>query len=329
MQPDGRDICYRTGIITCDDEHEFLEWKEKFVKLLTKREGISQSEVNAICDGAEAFIKERLSSYNEGQNVFRERVFFELFPFFSHSNFVSSAFYKNHGYAGDYETIDIIYSNKAIGLTELGRMLDRWMLNHDAAEAVRARRRFICEFISTVQKQHGPIQVASIGCGPAMEVADLTKLVSSGDAKFDLYDIDEKALTFAKMRLEEHGVYENVAYLQRNVLMMAKNGCEDDNKEKYQVVYSLGLIDYLKDSTISRLLNWVYDSLGEGGCAVFGNFNEGHHDEAVMKYILDWNLINRSPERLMKIAEKSKFGKAGIRVEQSIEGIQLYMVLNK
>ncbi len=143
----------------------------------------------------------------------------------------------------------------------------------------------------------------------------------------DLIDNDQNVLNFARSTLTEHGIVMNVRYLQKNILALARNG--RPSSPTYDVIYSLGLIDYFKDTTIVRLLNWIYHHLSHDGLVILGNFKEGHRDESFMKYILDWNLINRNEERLESLARKSKFATSEISVISGKDGIQLFLVIRK
>lgn len=320
-------VCYKTGVISCKDEYQIYKWRKKFVTMLVRNNKVPQNEIIEFCDDLEAFLIDRVHFYQGQEEVFGQRFFFEFFPFFVLSNLVNKAYFKHHGYAGDYETIFTIYTNKSRGTNYIGKMLDRWTLNHSAAEAVRNRRTMIYNYLLAEIKNRGNVKAGSLACGPALEVADMSRFITKNQLKVDLIDIDSKALDFAKSILTEHGVLMNVSYIQKNVLELARN--EMDCSLCYDVIYSLGLIDYFKDATIVRLLNWMYNNLSQDGLVILGNFREGHKDESFMKYILDWHLNNRSERRLKSLAKRSKFAESKISVISEEEGIQLFLVIRK
>ena len=320
-------VCYKTGVITCQDEQQLYAWREKFVDILVRKDPILQDEVNDLCDGLKSFLIDRTRFYQNHEEVFGQRFFIEFFPFFMLSDSVKQAYFKYHGYVGDYETIATIYENNACGMNRIGKLLDRWALNISAARAVRNRRHIMYEHLTTEIKHKGTIKTASIGCGPATEVIELSHFITNNQLHIDLIDNDLDALNFARSTLTEHGLVMNVRYIQKNILALARNG--KSGSSTYDVIYSLGVIDYFKDTTVVRLLNWIYHHLSHDGLAILGNFKEGHRDESFMKYILDWNLINRHEKQLESLARKSKFKESEISVISGEEGIQLFLVIRK
>jgi len=68
------------------------------------------------------------------------RVFREAFPFFMTSTLAERSYMKPRGYAGDFETIEMIYKSQPHGAGAFGRMIDAWVLATDASNAVRSRR---------------------------------------------------------------------------------------------------------------------------------------------------------------------------------------------
>lgn len=323
----GNVACDSSGVISQEDVHQMLMLREEFVAFLIRKDEIPQSDVSGLCDRVEIFLNEKIKDYPGQEKIFGHRFFLEFIPYFVLSDSHSRVYYKNHGYAGDYEAIKTIYENKARGKNPLGIKLDRWSLDHSSAQAVRDRRKMVHNFLIEEVEKKGTLRAASLGCGPAVEVTDMATSIIDNSLKVDLIDIDQEALDFAKSILEEKGVSSNVNYIQKNVLLLANKG--ETTTEPYDVIYSLGLIDYFKDGMIIRLLNWMYDNLAEGGRVLLGNFKEGHKDENYMKYLCDWQLVNRSEERLISMAKESKFVDSEIKVIDEDEGIQLFLAISK
>jgi hypothetical protein len=90
------------------------------------------------------------------------------------------------------------------------------------------------------------------------------------------------------------------------------------------MIYSVGLIDYLEDEHIVRLLDWIHDQLVPGGTVVLGNFDVANPDKAFMDHILEWRLIHRTPEDLRGLFARSKFGDAPVDVRAEEERINLF-----
>lgn len=96
-----------------------------------------------------------------------------------------------------------------------------------------------------------------------------------------------------------------------------------------QLMYSVGLIDYLKDQFVVALLNWSYDQLLPGGTVILGNFDSKNSDKPYMDYILEWVLIHRSPEDMKNLFRQSKFQTSPVDVRSEDTGINLFAFCTK
>ena len=81
---------------------------------------------------------------------------------------------KPRGYAGDYQTIDMIYDNAPAGAGAVGALIDACVLDLPALRAIRNRRRLLAtEVLSSYRSAAKEFHVASLACGPAREVFDV------------------------------------------------------------------------------------------------------------------------------------------------------------
>jgi hypothetical protein len=136
-------------------------------------------------------------------------------------------------------------------------------------------------------------------------------------------DIDNEALSFASERAREMGVQDRVSFAQDNVLRLSR-GRGKTTIAPQHMIYSVGLIDYLEDEHIVRLLDWAHDQLLPGGTVVLGNFDVGNPDKAFMDHILEWRLIHRTPDDLRSLFARSKFGDSPVEVRSEQTRINLF-----
>jgi SAM-dependent methyltransferase len=237
-------------------------------------------------------------------------------------------FTKPRGYAGDFYTIELVYRNVAEGEGRLGKFVDRWALGISAAQAVRNRRGLLRDAIRDTARRHGnghrePVLVTSLASGPAREVFDVLTEPEAPPVQATCIDIDSEALAFASERARELGVADRVVFAQDNVLRLSR-GRGKTTLPPQHMIYSVGLIDYLEDEHIVRLLDWIHDQLVPGGTVVLGNFDVANPDKAFMDHILEWRLIHRTPDDLRGLFARSKFGDAPVEVRAEEERINLF-----
>lgn len=191
------------------------------------------------------------------------------------------------------------------------------------AQAVRNRRTILAnEIRSLILQQQArnngddndeTLQVTSMACGPARELQDVF-LDANANGIFPnmnchLIDLDDEALNVAKGWMEDipNFPHDRVTLNQKNLLRLAV-GKESLNLPPQDFIYSAGLIDYFKDNTIIRLLNYAYDNLKVGGKVLFGNFHVDNPTRGLMDSALEWVLIHRDEEQMANVFRRSKFG---------------------
>jgi hypothetical protein len=257
-------------------------------------------------------------------------VFRETFPFFMSSRFLDRCFTKPRGFAGDFETINQIYDNDPHGEGRLGYYIDNWSLEIPACKAVRERRHFMKKFIhqkiNDFDKESIPI--ATLACGPAREMFDIFEENFDLEVQYTCVDIDHLALGLVSKKMKEKRLEQNIRIFKENIVRMSL-GKGKITVPPQAIIYSLGLIDYLQDKLVIKLLDWIFNNLSPGGYSVLGNFNKGNPDKPFMDYVVEWVLIHRSPEDLKEIYSKSKFGSRVVTISTDETGVQLFASCQK
>src|SRR5690606_32605057 len=122
------------------------------------------------------------------------------------SHFWKWASTKPYGYAGDFVALEHCYDNVAAPQSsEVGKLLDRWLLDSQLASGVRERKDMLSAFIERKANVHFQttgkrLRLLSLASGSARELRDLPADVLE---KIDitLVDQDPRSLQFAKDNL--------------------------------------------------------------------------------------------------------------------------------
>lgn len=211
-------------------------------------------------------------------------------------------FTKPRGYAGDYLTIAKIYDDIAEGHDPVSVLLDRCFLALPAARAVQNRRRLVADEIRADQMRIGrALRVTSLACGPARELFDIFGAVAH-PLHATLVDLDADALAYCAAR---RGRLE-VAFAQANLIHVAL-GRSELALAAQDLIYAIGLIDYLGDGVVVRLLDYIHGALRPGGRVIVGNFHVRNPTKAFMDHVLDWKLIHRSEADMRRLFAASRF----------------------
>ena len=179
----------------------------------------------------------------------------------------------------------------------------------DVAECIATRMHVVRKVIGDVIRAKGngePVRILSLGCGSAREVelhlADPE--APNAPALFTLIDQEENALGYAYDRAHPLTISAktqarvqaiNVAFSD-----VLRGGAWLDDLGQQDLIYSVGLIDYLIDRRAKALAERLYDHLKPGGLLIIGNMNETELSNLwPMEFITDWHLYYRTEADMM------------------------------
>ncbi len=219
---------------------------------------------------------------------------------------------KPRGYAGDAEMMRLIYENGWTGTTTFGRVLHKYAVELQGAEAVRSRRRLVPrvlrETAARLAREGEPFRFLSLASGPAWELQDVF-LAPADAARHEvvLLDQDPHALEAARQllaRLEaERGIRPRVRYVTDSVrTMLRTRDLAARLGGGFHFVYSMGLFDYLTPPVARAVLAQAWDLLLPGGTLLVGNYHVDHPSRTYMEYWLDWPLYCRTEEGFRELA---------------------------
>ena len=241
-------------------------------------------------------------------------------------------FHKPLGYAGDFEMMNMIYRNEGLGDTLFGRSLSRVLLDSQAAQAVRNRAHYLAAKVTAAAapgRPHRPARILSVAAGPAMELQLILRndptLLRGERAELTLLDQDADALRHARERIEALAAQAGTSVTLRCVNTSIRTVVAEGLHGSYDLIYSAGLFDYLKDRTARAAGTRFVAALAPGGTAVIGNFGTANPSRPLLELICDWPLQHRSASDVRRL-----FADLGTRVtvEQEATGINLFAAIS-
>jgi SAM-dependent methyltransferase len=208
------------------------------------------------------------------------------------------AFRKPRGYAGDALMLDYIYGREENWppprATRLGRHIFNFTTLAPASSGVRARRGYVADWIDQVAAELTKPKVLSVAAGHLRE-AELASAVKRRKlGRFTALDADESSLLEVQRCYADFGV--NTIHGGIRDLISGKLQVEE-----YDVIYSMGLFDYLGAATARRLVSVLFQFLRPGGRLMVANFLPGIRDVGYMEIFMDWNLIYRDRQDMVGI----------------------------
>ncbi|WP_162176369.1 class I SAM-dependent methyltransferase [Enterovibrio calviensis] len=224
---------------------------------------------------------------------------------------------KPHGYAGDFEIIDKIYT-KWLSPTKHLENWDRFFHWQKASIAVRNRKAYFKSLLSEVDNSEveNPL-ILNVGSGPCRDIFEYQEEEPSTKIKFECIDMDSRAIEYSKTILSG----ENVEHFCLNAFKFRPN-------KEYDLVWSAGLFDYLDDKQFVFLLRSLLDSVATGGELVVGNFSEKNPSRDYMEFG-GWFLHHRTEEKLTQLAQKADGDNYVITIDREPSGVNLFLRITK
>jgi extracellular factor (EF) 3-hydroxypalmitic acid methyl ester biosynthesis protein len=250
----------------------------------------------------------------------------EFLPYLVTTETADRFYSKPRGYAGDYLAIHRIYQNVPGGNSRLGPVVDRMFLETPPSVAVRNRRTLLADEIVATVESHPtkPARVLCMASGPATEVFDaFDHLADKTHLKATLMDIDLQALAFVDDIRGKRKLGSQLELVNENLIALFL-GRGKARIEPQHLIYSIGLIDYLNDKLVNRLLSFAYDNLAPGGRVILGNFHPRNPAKEFMDYVLEWNLIHRTEEDMNRLFMGSAFNRPCTRIRFEAQGVNLF-----
>jgi extracellular factor (EF) 3-hydroxypalmitic acid methyl ester biosynthesis protein len=265
------------------------------------------------------------------KKVFRECVI----PLGIKSKIVKHAFTKPSGYAGDYGLIEIIYNQKTLS-NKIGYCIDRRFQMDDYARAVRSRKNKMKDILADfIRKAPGKsVEILNVACGSCREIKEMfdeNTFDGSKRISFTLMDQDRDALEFSLNALKNSPT--NVEYHTQcnSVYDYIKN--PDTHRGQLfgkDLIYTIGLADYIPDSALKSLIVFMYSLLKPGGSLIIAHKDSKNFSPLAADWWCDWTFHLRNEPETINLVKTSGIMDFDISVKRENEtNIIFFMTIEK
>ena len=217
---------------------------------------------------------------------------------------------KPLGYPGDFQIMNYVYEWQRVGNTPYEKLLHRIGIETGACVGTRLRmtQKIVADYIAE-EPADTPLNIANLGCGSAYEVYDYLKIERlPRPVNFTLIDQDDRALTHAYEHaypeVVRHAGRAKVQCLQASFAQLLKAGALFRALPPQDVIYSLGLYDYLSARRAKALTRDLYEQVKPGGKLILANVRKGREScEWPLEFVTDWSLIYRTEADMLELID--------------------------
>lgn len=237
------------------------------------------------------------------------------------------------GYQGDYKTLEGIYRNTPLS-DGIGYYLDLCALNFPLADAVRNRIRKLESILRYELRHRKAPSVLNIACGSCREVFELVPDIEESGARFTCIDLDDDALTFAANRLSltslSPAIADQIVMRKYNAMRMFDYEMNQTEFGMQDVIYSVGLFDYLPTDFLATLLRSLYLILKPGGKLITSFKDASRYRSQEYHWLADWDgFLQRTETDFRNILSDAGMPDALVEETREESGIIIFYIISR
>lgn len=233
---------------------------------------------------------------------------------FSTDTLQGFAYRKPHGYAGDFELLERIYTYYVSKKPHLSNW-DRYAQEQASAHAVRNRIEYFSGVMDKALSRSPVVSVLNLASGPGRDMLGFFDAHPDTQVHIECVDQEPQALAYARTLCEPH--LDKIQFHNKNVLRFRP-------KQRFDVVWAAGLFDYFEDKVFIHLLGRLREIINSPGEIVVGNFSTIDPSKHYLD-LFEWHLHRRSPQLLASLAREAGYHSRQIRIGKEPSGVNLFL----
>ncbi|MEK6679514.1 MAG: PilZ domain-containing protein [Nitrospirota bacterium] len=244
------------------------------------------------------------------------------------SKIMERALKKSYGYPGDYNLLETIYNNQTIS-ESIGIYHDRYFLDNPYAIAVRNRKNKMKNLLMTFMEETAlpSINILNIACGSCREIRELLPDIHlKKKLKFTCLDFDEKAINYSKERFKTLPEDLEIKFLKESVLKLSKH---QEVLNEQNLIYSIGLADYLPDRVLKKIIFFIYSLLYPSGRFIIAHKDKDKYKPLPPDWFCDWTFEPRNVNALVKLVKDSGIANFTINVDWENSNKIFFLIMTK
>jgi extracellular factor (EF) 3-hydroxypalmitic acid methyl ester biosynthesis protein len=243
-------------------------------------------------------------------------------PWCRQSWFANHARTKPRGFPGDFEMLSVMYDGEVRG-RGLGGYLDLRLLDLTLLHAVRARLTAARQFlIEETTRRSGDVHVLDVACGPCREYEGGLPHRNGARVHVTCIDNDPQALDYVAQRLAPPvpGIV-GFEFSRYNALRMTSSKTNIRKFGRADIIYSVGLADYIPDRPIISMLQGWRESLNEDGVLYVAFKDINRYDRTPYAWFLDWHFLPRTEDDCFHLFQQAGFDARRLDMSRDDTGV--------
>ena len=293
-------------------DHETPHSKEHF-----ERVNSAIDEMRAACAKLGLQYRENTEAIREAQAAFRQTIA----PWFDQSFLMERSKTKPKGYPGDYIMLLSMYDRQPKS-SGLGGYLDLHFIECELAYGVRGRMLAAKEFLADeLSRREGEVSILDIACGPCREFVGGIDYPTTVHPTFMVVDSDQETLDYVEQNVSGVDGAPKLNCLRHNALRVGSAKRNIEAFGRPDIIYSVGLFDYIPDRLLVPMLRGLRETLAEGGVLFLAFKDTERYDETVYQWNVDWFFFQRTVDDCRDLFRQADFDVDTMEMTRDESGI--------
>ena len=233
------------------------------------------------------------------------------------------------GYHGDYKTLEVVYRNMPMS-DGIGYYLDLYALNTVLGIGIRNRMKILQRLLKEELSGRIHPRIMSIACGSCRELVEISPEITSSSAHFTCIDSDEDALQYSQSRLYYTGIQSNIEFRKHNALRMFDYETTEQDFGPQDVIYSVGLFDYLESDFLVKILNSLYSLLNTDGKLIIAFKDAKQYRSQEFHWFMDWTgFLQRYEDEFLEILSDAHIPDSAVEHFRDETGAIIFYIVSK
>jgi len=258
---------------------------------------------------------------------------------FSKCEVLWRAYNKPQGYAGDFRMMELAQTDILEGDSLYQRFLHYIAQHNSLGCTIKARASVAYRAAAETVALDRPVRILSLAAGPAVELRRLIRDTPEFKHKVDilLVDQDEDALRCGLRELNrvrgERGddapIEFHALHFSLRQILKPKPGGErrlvEEVLQGVDLIYSMGLFDYLLQPLAQHTVARLYSLLNPGGRLFIGNLVRVPDSTWIMEFATAWHLIYRTEPDMYGLTASIRGAAPEVAVQKDATGHCLFL----
>jgi len=251
----------------------------------------------------------------------KARVRDEIRPWLDRSWIYNRALSKPRGYPGDYELLAVLYANVPKG-RGLAGYVDLYLLNITLTSAIRERLRCAKSFlIEELGRRHGDVSILNVACGSIREYEGGLEHPDDTNVRITCIDTDRETLDYVESRSTTPAMRSlHIKCVSHNAIRTSSAQGNIRRFDRPDILYSIGLCDYIPDKYLVPMLQGWRETVREGGVVYVAFKDSRKYSTTVYQWHLDWYFLQRTEEDIRSLFERAGYDMYRLKMTRDATG---------